>query len=55
MKDKNKVEVYMNVDNNLAESPFFDSRYKVLSWIDIPKGLLHLAYMNGKMKSIYFK
>ena len=55
MKDKNKVEVYMNVDNTLAESPFFDSRYKVLSWIDIPKGLLHLAYMNGKMKTIDFK
>ena len=55
MRDKNKVEVYMNVENDLAESPFYDSRYKVLSWIDIPKGLLHLAYANGKMVKVDFK
>ena len=55
MKDKNKVELYIENENDLAESPFYDSRYRVLSWIDIPKGLLHLADSRGKRKEIDFK
>ena len=55
MKDKNKVELYMDVDNLLAESPYYDSRFRVLSWIDIPNGLLHIADSRGKEKIVDFR
>ena len=54
MKDKNKVELYLEYENNLAESPHYDTRYRLLSWIDIPKGLLITSDTRGKIKSYGF-
>ena len=54
MKDKNKVELYLEYDNDLAESPHFDPRNRVLSWIDIPKGELITSDSRGKIKIVGF-
>lgn len=55
MKDKNKVELYIEYDNSLAESPYYDPMNKVLSWIDVDKGLLILSDNRGKIKTVDFK
>ena len=50
MKDKFKVELFLDYDNTLAESPYYDTRNRLLSWIDIPKGLLLTLDKRGSIK-----
>ena len=54
MKDKYKVELYLEKENGLAESPYYDTRYRVLSWVDIPNGILYLADKGGRIKEVKF-
>jgi gluconolactonase len=54
MKDKFKVELFLEYENNLAESPHYDTRYRLLSWVDIPKGLLITSDTRGKIKTVSF-
>jgi len=54
MKDKYKVELFLEHENNLAESPYYDCRNRLLSWIDIPKGLLLTLDKRGKIKEVNF-
>lgn len=54
MKDKNKVELYLEYENNLAESPHFDPRNRLLSWVDIDKGYLITSDTRGKIKTTAF-
>lgn len=55
MKDKYKVELFLDYDNTLAESPYYDTRNRLLSWIDIPKGLLLTLDKRGNIKEYDFK
>ena len=54
MRDKFKVELYLEKENGLAESPYYDMRSRVLSWIDIPNGKLFLADKRGRIKEVDF-
>ena len=54
MKDKNKVELFLDKENKLAESPYYDSTSKILSWVDIVEGTLCTLDSRGKIKEIKF-
>ena len=54
MKDKIKVEVFNSKKHILAEGPFYDARYKVISWIDIVDQKLFLLDNHNKLKEIKF-
>ena len=55
MKDKTKVEVVYGNKYTLGESPFYDPRNKVLSWVDIVKGSLYIQDSHNRIKEISFK
>ena len=55
MKDKTKVEVVYGNKYTLGESPFYDPRNKVLSWVDIVKGSLYIQDSHNRIKEINFK
>lgn len=48
------AEVYSTEKYQLGESPFYDSRTKTLSWVDIPKGRLFTQGPDGVKKSFTF-
>ncbi|MBP5444765.1 MAG: SMP-30/gluconolactonase/LRE family protein [Acholeplasmatales bacterium] len=54
MKDKFKVELFLDFENNLAESPIYDPKNKLVSWIDIVKGTLNTLDKRGKISTINF-
>jgi len=55
MKDKYNVELFLDYDNSLAESPYYDTRNGIFSWIDIPNGLLLTLDKRGSIKKYDFK
>ena len=54
MKDHFKVEELSDDIYLLAESPFYDSRSKVISWVDILGAKLYLLDNHGKKKVVEF-
>lgn len=36
-----KADIYFNKKHSLAEGPYYDSRFKRLSWVDIPQGTVN--------------
>ena len=45
------AEVFSKEKYSLGESPFYDSRTKTVSWVDIPKGIVHTQTIDGKKDS----
>ncbi|MCR5046566.1 MAG: SMP-30/gluconolactonase/LRE family protein [Treponema sp.] len=45
------AQVFSKEKFSLGESPFYDSRTKTMSWVDIPKGTLYTQTMDGEKNS----
>ena len=54
MKNKYKTELFLEHDNVLSESPYYNTNNRLLSWIDIPKGILLTLDKRGNIKEINF-
>lgn len=46
-----KAEVYINQKYALGEGPYYDSRFRRLSWVNIPEGKIYTE-INGEIDSI---
>ncbi|MBQ5450176.1 MAG: SMP-30/gluconolactonase/LRE family protein [Treponema sp.] len=45
------AQVFSEEKFSLGESPFYDSRTKAISWVDIPKGIIYTETIDGKKDS----
>ena len=45
------AQVFSKEKYSLGESPFYDSRTKAISWVDIPKGIIYTQTINGRKDS----
>lgn len=55
MKDKFKVETFLDSSYKLAEGPNYDSLSKNISWVDIDSNLLCIMDQHQRIKEIDFK
>ncbi|MCR5273259.1 MAG: SMP-30/gluconolactonase/LRE family protein [Lachnospiraceae bacterium] len=49
-----EAKIFMKKNHRLAESPFYDERYKRLSWVDIIEGKLYTLDENEKLECVEF-
>ena len=45
------AQVFSEEKYSLGESPFYDSRTKTISWVDIPKGIIYTQTIDGRKDS----